>query len=129
MIYEKYDSCYKFSKEILKIITKENFDFDEDTPKTLIIYYYLTSGLFSLLCNSDLNQEGIDLEISIYYIINAYLKTIIQNLQSTQKLNCLLMKIVSMIIRIFKSNENNLVLRFENNNLQQLVCNIEIIIN
>ena len=128
MIYEKYDSCYKFSKEILKIITKENFDFDEDTPKTLIIYYYLTSGLFSLLCNSDLNQEGIDLEISIYYIINAYLTTIIQNLQSTQKLNCLLMKIVSMIIRIFKSNENNLVLRFENNNLQQLVCNIEIII-
>jgi hypothetical protein len=85
-------SAFKFLKEILKIMTKEsekvNF-FDEELPESLLIYYNLFAGYF---CLSVVQNETINLENTLYYLINAYILTNKFTVKLNAKLNGKLLK-------------------------------------
>lgn len=100
-------SAFKFLKEILKIINKETAHvgfFSEDLPESLLIYYNLLASYF---CLSVVQNDTINIENAIYYMISTYIHSNRINIKISFKINSSLLKKIlvlhSIVLKYGKS--------------------------
>lgn len=93
--------AFKFVKEILKILSKPDFEFDAEIPTSLLIYYNSVAAYFSLIF---LDPKGrINLESTIYYMLQAYVASNKFDFRESQGVNAILVWNIYEIVEAISS--------------------------
>lgn len=80
----------KALKEIIKLLHKDNFEFDDDINKSYIIYYYLYGCVMALRNINEKNQ--LDIETPILYLSYALVQNSTQHITYKAKYNIFMFK-------------------------------------
>jgi tetratricopeptide (TPR) repeat protein len=143
LIMHYLETSHRLVLEIIKVMTKDTFEFDEDIHKSHLILYYMQAALLSLSVsysiidgtNVDSNsEEKIDLERTLMFLSNAIVDNTSLDMNCKIKFRHILNNCVFKIIKVILSHgkivnkfeiSSHQSIEFVENKMKELISNFD----
>lgn len=116
------ETSHRLVLEIIKVMTKDTFEFDEDIHRSHLILYYMQAALLSLSVSYKIEDENsqddqdsgekIDLERTLMFLTNANVDNSSQDMNSKIKFRQILINCIFKIVKVVLSH-GKIVNKFE----------------